>query len=270
MDKKISFKDDIVKKPISYIILFTIFAIGFVMFPTNLLENFVGIYWSVAILRTLFLGVGITLMVMVGYVKPLKGSITNKKHLCIFVCAVIIAFNNAPLVAIFTKNITFSTNVNGIIGYVFYCITSCFFEEIFFRGLLLTTFLLAFKDKKHGVLLALICSSVLFSLMHLFNIFGGASVGAVLFQVMYTFFLGLLFGVVYLTSGSIYSCFLVHTIYNIGGLMIGSIAIGTVWTTASIVLTVVVSGICVVAILYNFFKNYNDTCCIVCKNILPD
>jgi membrane protease YdiL (CAAX protease family) len=69
-----------------------------------------------------------------------------------------------------------------------------------------------------GVWITAIIGAIIFGLTHASNIFYGMEPLAVLAQVISATFVGLLFGAVYLRSGSLWAPILVHTLTDIAGL----------------------------------------------------
>jgi uncharacterized protein len=81
-------------------------------------------------------------------------------------------------------------------------------EEGFFRGFVQNTLSAYFKKGKWGNLLALVLSSALFTLVHIFW-------SPNLAILAFTFIAGLLYGIVYLFSGKIESAILCHFLLNL-------------------------------------------------------
>ena len=61
----------------------------------------------------------------------------------------------------------------------------------------------------------LLLTSVLFSLVHLGNIFGGANLTITVLQLISSLCAGLFFGAVYLRSGSLWPTIVLHTLHDI-------------------------------------------------------
>ena len=89
-----------------------------------------------------------------------------------------------------------------------------FGEETAFCGLPLSYLMRQWKDERK-IPAALLLSSILFSLLHITNILGGASVSMTLLQLLASLCLGFFFGAVYLRSGNLWPCIVVHTIHDI-------------------------------------------------------
>ena len=90
-------------------------------------------------------------------------------------------------------------------------------EEVFFRGLLQPIFYKIVKGKKYDVILSVLMTSAAFAAWHLVNLLSGASVGATLLQVVYTFLLGCMFSFMIVETGCVWWCVLAHAIFDVGG-----------------------------------------------------
>ena len=82
-------------------------------------------------------------------------------------------------------------------------------EELLFRSQVLEEFLM-----KKNTISAIIYSSLIFGSVHLLNISSFASIPTVLVQACYTFFLGLVLGVVYTTTNNILFPIIFHFLFN--------------------------------------------------------
>lgn len=90
-------------------------------------------------------------------------------------------------------------------------------EEGVFRGVLLNLFLNRFSKTKTGIISAVLLNGVLFGSMHMFNYFSGVSIKSVVVQSITAVILGILFSAIYLRSGNLWICILLH-----GGIDLGS------------------------------------------------
>lgn len=93
-------------------------------------------------------------------------------------------------------------------------------EEVAWRGVILTVLLKNYRERK-----AIVISSILFSVPHLLNLLGVAitteSILSALAQLVYTFFLGLLFAYLVIRTDSLLPAIIVHyVIVAIGPLVI--------------------------------------------------
>lgn len=90
------------------------------------------------------------------------------------------------------------------------------FEEVAFRGILLTVFLGKYSESK-----SIIYSSLGFSLMHLLNLTNGMNAVWVLGQVAWSFIIGLFYGYVFARTRSLLPPMIVH---YLGNVFVGTLA----------------------------------------------
>lgn len=99
------------------------------------------------------------------------------------------------------------------------------FEEVVFRGIVLTVFLNRYSERK-----SIIFSSIGFGLMHLLNLSNGREFVWVMGQVVWAFILGLFYGYVFVKTRSLLPSMIVH---YLGNVFIGSLT-GYMQSRASI------------------------------------
>lgn len=85
------------------------------------------------------------------------------------------------------------------LSFLHVCIAASIMEELLMRG-----FILGGLQKKYGVLTALFVSSLLFAVLH-FN----------MVQTLSALFCGVILGLLYVKTGSLFCCILTHSTYNI-------------------------------------------------------
>ena len=95
-------------------------------------------------------------------------------------------------------------------------------EEAIFRGLILRTLL------PQGLLRAAVLSSMIFALVHLLNLAGGANLAATILQVIVAFLMGLAFVTPLAITRNIWPLVFIHALNNFGGYL----AIGGILDTA--------------------------------------
>ncbi len=157
--------------------------------------------------------------------------------------ALVIAVDNFPFASLIAGQITPVYNMFRWVAFAVYCAGVGIFEEVSYRGIILPLCLIKFKDKKHPVVKAVVASSVVFSLSHLVNLFGG-NIGGTFFQVGYTLLIGAMCGVVAVRTGNVGLAALVHAVYNFGGLFVEKgCGTGTVWPPVQIAVTAVVGTV---------------------------
>ena len=163
-----------------------------------------------------------------------------------FLVALVISINNFPFSAYF-KGVSYVTNKNAAYAAVF--VASCFltaaFEELLFRGLLFNALCESSPKTVKGVLRAIIISSVIFGAAHFLNLFGGAAFFPTLAQAGYTSLIGALCAFVLFKTHNIIFPWLMHAVYNVGGLILTreGLGNGVVFDTTTIVVTVILGVI---------------------------
>ena len=135
--------------------------------------------------------------------------------------------------------------------FIFKCIAIALIEEILFRALLLPFFMERFAKKRYRVLISVLGSSVLFALMHLFNLFFGAGVGETMVQVGYTFLIGCMLAVMMLKTKNIWLCVIVHALFNVGGMIVSDLGSGSFQDITFWILTAVAGLLCAVHIVWS-------------------
>lgn len=119
-------------------------------------------------------------------------------------------------------------------------------EELLFRRFLLPLLL-----QKMPELGAIFLSSLLFSLVHLLNLFEGAAFPMVLLQVLYTFGIGLVLSLMYLYGNSLMLPICFHSLFNIfQNDLYGALYPGEGYSSIRIWVTV---GVTIFGLLYGLF-----------------
>lgn len=107
-----------------------------------------------------------------------------------------------------------------------------FVEEILFRGVILTLLVQKWGRTRRGIYLAVIVSSVLFSLLHIINfIMGRYTLLAVLTQTGFALFFGVFFGACLLRTNSIWPIIFTHALFDACGNLEDN-SVGAVFTRA--------------------------------------
>ncbi len=167
----------------------------------------------------------------------------------------LVCINNVPIVAFLSG----SAKIKNLgITYFYYslvCLSISVFEELIFRGIIYSVL----RERKRDIL-AIIYSSLIFSLAHLANALS-LNAGAMLMQLGYSFLIGAMCAVAYKFSLSIYLPIILHFIYDLGGLLTNyEMVTGNIWNVTSIVVTAVLGVITFVyAIILYFVKEKNES-----------
>ena len=164
--------------------------------------------------------------------RPLNG------WLLAFLPAMLVVVNNFPIIGLSTGAVQV-TRADLTWIYLLDCLMIGLFEEIAFRG----TIFLALLENRRGstkqIFWVSLVSSALFGLLHLVNLVEGAGVGSTVLQVGYSFLIGGMCTIVFLKSGNILPCIILHTLFDLGGRMVGTVADGIIWDVATVVITAV-------------------------------
>lgn len=164
-----------------------------------------------------------------------------------------VAFVNYPYSAI--ANGTATIDRGDLMGlYILYIVGIALLEEIVFHGVIFVLAKDYLKNKRHAPLLTTIITATLFSLFHLTNLFSGANIGDTLLQCVYTFLIGAMLTVTMLKLNNLWLCFLIHALFDFGGLLIIHIGSGNAWDTTFWILTIVSGLLCAGHIIYSLIK----------------
>ncbi len=88
-------------------------------------------------------------------------------------------------------------------------------EEVLYRGLIFNSFRKYFGESKKGVYRAVLLSALVFGIVHLTNlIFTPDLVIATITQVIYAFFFGVLFNVIYYRTDNLLPCIIMHGVFD--------------------------------------------------------
>lgn len=185
-------------------------------------------------------------LVLFGYRNIFRFSFNNKTIL-IILPALLIALNNFPISAYLNDRTNIVEPTSTVFLFLLTCLATGFAEEIIFRGIGLQFLLQRLPQTLKGTILAVLLSSLVFGLMHLFNIFGGSGVGNTLLQVGYSFLMGAMWAVLYLKTKNIWLVMILHGLYNFFGQVLfelGSVInrYDTVTIAITVILAVLVMG----------------------------
>lgn len=148
-----------------------------------------------------------------------------------------------PLGVMLLANLMFGVRLNmSVTETVLYMLSMLcvgFLEEIIFRGLL-------FKAMaKDGFKSAVIVSSITFGIGHIINLFNGSGAELLpnLLQVIYAVAAGFMFVMIFLKSGSLIPCIVIHGVFNALGVFADETSLTVTDRIISCVFLVIVSGI---------------------------
>jgi len=170
---------------------------------------------------------------------------TRSVRVAVLLCALAVCVNNAPWLALWRGEARV-VRTELILLFLLSSILVGAFEELLFRGVLLPLWLEHRARTRRELFFGVIGTSALFALLHLVNLAQGASVGATVMQVGYSFLIGAMCAVVLLVCGSVVPCIVLHAVYDFGGLLVSTLGTGRIWNAPTVVLTAVL-GVAVTA-----------------------
>lgn len=203
---------------------------------------------KVIVTRTAGAIVFFVLIFYLGYKNILKFSTGVK---CVKYLAVIpfflVVINNFPIIGVAAGNIEITAKepLTWIL-FAAECLSIGLFEEFAFRG---TMFLYILENRRKTtkeIFLVTALSSLIFGLVHLFNIAEGGGIGATFLQVGYSFLIGGMCAVALLLTKNLWICVILHTVFDFGGKFVPSLGDGKIWDTVTVVITAVL-GVTVLA-----------------------
>ncbi len=132
-------------------------------------------------------------------------------------------------------------------------------EEIVFRVIPICLVMRS-RNRERLIVPVIIFTSVLFGMVHGFNIYAGADHATTLFQVVYAACIGFLFAVIYLKTGDIWITMLLHTLTDVTGFLgAEEQSGGGVMTQGVNVTDAVFLLVCTVLIFINAFLLFRKT-----------
>ena len=148
-----------------------------------------------------------------------------------------------PLGLLLLANVMFGVRLNLSVGEtVLYMLTMLcvgFLEEVVFRGMLFKAM------SEDGLKSAVTVSSVTFGIGHIINLFNGSGAELLpnLLQVIYAVAAGFMFVMIFLKSGSLIPCIVIHGVFNAISVFVDEGAITESDRIISCIFLVLVSGI---------------------------
>lgn len=165
--------------------------------------------------------------------------------------ALIVVINNLPILPLLSGEAIVLAESSEIFAFAVECLFIGIFEETAFRGILLLTIVDKYGKTREGLFWSAVGTSAFFGIAHLFNLFGGADVGATFLQAGYSFLIGAMCSLILLLTGSLASCCILHAIYDFGGYLVPRLGAGTVWTGPEMALTAVIGSAAFVFYFYS-------------------
>ena len=196
-------------------IIFDVFLHGlgelFALLPKTLVRGYIS--------EVVFIALPIALVFVFGFAKTFRKGHFFKGILCLLP---FIVLQLSLFVVFLVKHVgNPETNWNSlsvIILGVFGIVCVGLREEFIYRATYQNIIAKKHANSVKGIWTTVLISSAIFGLCHIFNLIYGTHPLSVLAQVVDAFVVGLLFGAVYLRSGSIWSVVIVHTLTDLSGL----------------------------------------------------
>jgi membrane protease YdiL (CAAX protease family) len=149
--------------------------------------------------------------------KKLKESIINAIPLILLSFALMIYG-----IILFHKDFT----INNVFNVILESIIAGFAEEFIFRKLVLESALKRWGNEKY--IKCILFVAILFGLVHITNLFQGATIPSTITQVITATLIGIVFGLIYYRTKNFLFVAILHTVFDIGaGLSNGVNMIGT-------------------------------------------
>ncbi len=184
----ITLKEDARKTPLFHVIVIVALGVALITLPAykvlSLIEvnDFIAFNLGGGIWRIAIAVVALIFIYKYGFNKVVFNRL-GLKNILFIIPILLVAINNFPIIGASRGTVIFTHGTLDNLIYVLYCLSVGLAEQLIFTGLVFPLFTIYFKDKKHTLFLAVVCTGIAFSLSHLMNLFGGASIGQVALQV---------------------------------------------------------------------------------------
>lgn len=152
-----------------------------------------------------------------------------------------IAVNNLPILPLLDGSARVDATPAELIVFALGCFFIGLFEEAAFRGFVFLQLLHRMGTSPLRVFLSIVLTSGIFGLIHLVNLFEGASPFAVLLQVGYSFLIGGMCAIALLKTGTLWVPVFLHALYDFNGFLVPTLGEGVIWTGTTIALTAMVA-----------------------------
>ena len=157
------------------------------------------------------------ILFQIGLERIFKFKGNTLKSLLIIIPGIIVAINNFPISAYLNGRAAILEPQYTIYLFLAESLSTGFFEEVIFRGLILLFIIQKLEKSGKGIFYSVVISSAIFALIHILNLFVGAGFGATMLQVGYSFLMGLMWAVFFLKTKNIWFVVVLHGLYNFFG-----------------------------------------------------
>ncbi len=168
--------------------------------------------------------------------------------------AIAVVINNLPIYPLLTGQARVTAPLPHILLLAAECFFIGLFEEVCFRGVVFLGFLEKRRGSLWGRFWSIILTAAVFGVIHLINLFFGASPLAVLMQIGYSFLIGAMCAVILLKSANIWLCVLLHAVFDFCGSLIPTCGEGRIWEPVTVTMTVVIAVAATVILTVIFFR----------------
>lgn len=196
--------------------LLVFMVIGYKSFSTVFLEK-TGYTWD-----TSFLKLSLLLMVIIMMKEIYSGQFYFNFRGKNFFKALMLAWPCLLFIGLNLSDVDFSKPV-VLEGFVMLLVETAIiglYEEVLCRGLLVGHMMYHWKNDPKMIKKSVLCSSVIFGVLHIGNLFSGAGLIVTLIQVVYATVLGILFAAIYVRTRNIWAVALVHCLVDFSAFII--------------------------------------------------
>ena len=166
----------------------------------------------------------------------------------------LVVINNFPFISVLNGTAGLNAEVYLIVLFALQCFLVGFFEEVAFRGCVFMLVLQGKNKSRKDVFWAIVTSSAIFALVHLANLFSGASPLPVIQQVGYSFLIGAMCALALIVTKNIWTSILMHSLFNFAGGVIPTLGNGEIWNVPTIIITAVLAVLVTIYSVILFLK----------------
>lgn len=165
-----------------------------------------------------------------------------------------VAINNFPIIGLISGRVTITEPTYYIALLAAECIAIGLFEEFAFRGVVFLIILEKKRSSVKDIFVSIVSTSAIFGIVHLLNLFRSFDVVGTLMQIGYSFLIGGMCAVILIKTYNIWLCVAVHAIFDFGGYFVQIMGTGSQWDIVTVILTVIISAVVAVYIIYLLIK----------------
>jgi membrane protease YdiL (CAAX protease family) len=211
------FKSFALRRPVLFgiVLMFLYVVFVYLTYPINFLfpDNEIGQFYSDAAIKLVIFLIFLGILWRFGWIQA--SGLTRFGDLRVWlVVAVILVYHTLVNLRSMSGDfaIAFPDSPLAVANLVYYFPASLL-EEIMFRGLTLVAMVLAWGHTKNGLLKAVLLSSLLFGLIHLFNLVE-LPVDVIFLEVLVASMLGFLWAAILLAARSMWPAIILHWLTN--------------------------------------------------------